>query len=70
VLGGWCAEIGRDPAEITKSVQLRFDGDLGALADEAAEFARAGADLAIVFLPPPHTPAVLEPLAKALEPLR
>ena len=36
---------------------------------EAEAFAEAGLDLGIVYLPPPHTPAVLEPLAKALQPL-
>jgi hypothetical protein len=39
------------------------------LVDEAAAFAEAGLDLGIVYLPPPHTPAVLDPLAKALAPL-
>ena len=32
----------------------------------SAAFGAAGAGLAIVCLPPPHTPAVLEPLASAL----
>jgi hypothetical protein len=31
--------------------------------------ARQGAELAIVYLSPPHTPAVLEPLASALSEL-
>ena len=39
-------------------------GDLAAAA--AAGFGQAGAGLAIVSLPPAHTPAVLEPLASAL----
>ena len=70
VLHERCAEIGRDATEITKSVQLRLGDDVGALAAEAAEFGEAGADVVIVYLPPPHSPHVLEPLAKALEPLR
>jgi hypothetical protein len=36
---------------------------------EASDFADAGLDLGIVYLPPPHTPEVLEPLADALAPL-
>ena len=31
--------------------------------------AEAGIDLGIVYLPTPHTPAVLEPLAAVLQPL-
>jgi F420-dependent oxidoreductase-like protein len=68
VLRSHCAEIGRDPAEITVSTHLRLggDGDVGAVADQAEQFAAAGIDLGIVYLPPPHRPDVLEPLAKAL----
>jgi len=36
------------------------------VAEEAAALAAAGLDLAIVYLRPPLTPAVLEPLAVAL----
>jgi len=56
-----CADIGRDPAQILLSSQVRFTGD-------AAQTA-AGAELAIVYLPPPHTATVLEPLASALSEL-
>ena len=71
VLAGHCAEIGRDPAGITTSVHIRLpkSGDVGPLVDEAAAYADAGVDLGIVYLPPPHTPAVLEPVAQALRPL-
>ena len=67
-----CAEVGRDPDEILVSTHLRLgeDGDLGALVAQAEEDAAAGLDLGIVYLPPPHTPAVLEPVADALAPLR
>jgi F420-dependent oxidoreductase-like protein len=72
VLHAHCGAIGRDPSEITTSTHLRLgeDGDTGALAATAEAFASAGLDLGIVTLSPPHTPAVLEPLAAALEPLR
>ena len=46
---------------------LPSDGDPSAVADEAAAFAEKALDLGIVYLPPPHTPAVLEPLAAALD---
>jgi len=63
-----CAEIGRDPSTIERSVNLRFDPSAGAsgIADQAAAFAQAGADIGIVYLPVPHTPDVLEPIAQAL----
>ena len=41
-----------------------------AIADQAAAYEAAGVQLGIVYLPTPHTPAMLEPLAEALEPLR
>jgi F420-dependent oxidoreductase-like protein len=71
VLDERCAEIGRDPATIERSVMLRYDasGPVEAVADDAAAFAEAGVDIGIVYLPVPHTPAVLEPIAEALRPL-
>jgi F420-dependent oxidoreductase-like protein len=67
VLHAHCADIGRDPSEITLSSHVTFDPAVGAsaTADQAAALAEAGADLAIVYLRPPLTPAVLEPLATA-----
>ncbi|HET6504145.1 MAG TPA: LLM class F420-dependent oxidoreductase [Amycolatopsis sp.] len=71
ILHQHCADIGRDPKEITLSshVRLDTDGDVSKVAAQAAGLGEAGLDLAIVYLPPPHTPAVLEPLAAALAPL-
>jgi F420-dependent oxidoreductase-like protein len=71
VLHACCADLGRDPAEITTSTHLRFSPDDGpaALAESAAEWAEAGLDLGIIYLPTPHTAAVLEPMAEALRPL-
>ena len=72
VLAKHCADLGRDVSEITTSTHLRMTdpNDFGALVDEAAALGEAGLDLGVVYLPPPHTPAVLEPLAKALQPLQ
>src|SRR5687768_3624445 len=71
VLHDHCATVGRDPKEIMTSTQLRFgEGqDAGAVAEQAAAFRDVGCDLIVVALMPPHTPALLEPLARALEPL-
>ena len=65
-----CAEIGRDPSTIDCSVNLWYDPtqDVAALGETAAAFADAGADIGIVYLPTPHTPSVLEPIAEALRP--
>ncbi|MGD0439319.1 MAG: LLM class F420-dependent oxidoreductase [Acidimicrobiales bacterium] len=66
VLYAHCADIGRDPGEILTSSHVHFRGDTGATVAEAAELRDAGVMLAIVYLRPPLTPAVLEPLAEAL----
>jgi F420-dependent oxidoreductase-like protein len=70
VLLGHCADIGRDPSEITTSTHLRLGPEgPGLVAEQAAAYAEAGMDLGIVYIPVPHDPAVLEPLAEALAPL-
>jgi F420-dependent oxidoreductase-like protein len=71
VLAAHCLEVGRDVDDITTSTHLRFDPDkgTGALAEVAAQWAEAGLDLGIVYLPPPHTASVLAPIAEALTPL-
>jgi len=71
ILYGHCADIGRDPSEITLSTHLRFSRDAGpgALAEQAAQLAEAGMDLAIIYIPVPHSPDVLEPIAEAIAPL-
>jgi alkanesulfonate monooxygenase SsuD/methylene tetrahydromethanopterin reductase-like flavin-dependent oxidoreductase (luciferase family) len=68
VLHARCADIGRDPSEITMSSHVKFDPAAGAsaTAEEAAALGEVGLDLAIVYLRPPLTPAVLDPLAAAL----
>jgi F420-dependent oxidoreductase-like protein len=69
VLGAHCADIGRDPNEIMLSAHVRLSPDLnyGQVIDEAAALGEHGLDLAIVYLPPPYDPAVLEPLADAIK---
>lgn len=68
ILAGHCADLGRDPAEITVSSQVFYNPATGApaLADEIDRLAAVGMDLAVICLPVPHTAAVLEPIAAAL----
>ncbi|NKQ57943.1 LLM class F420-dependent oxidoreductase [Amycolatopsis sp. K13G38] len=64
-----CAEVGRDPAEITCSVNVRMNSGVEQAAEDAAAWREAGADLVVLNLPHNAEPAVLEPLANALAPL-
>lgn len=68
VLLGHCADVGRDPGEITRSVHLQFDPDAdpGALADHAETFFAAGVDLVVWSFRGPADPARLGPLADAV----
>ncbi len=69
VLAKHCADLGRDISEITTSTHLRLmdPSKPELVAEEAQTLSDAGLDLGVVYLVPPHTPAVLEPLAKALQ---
>jgi F420-dependent oxidoreductase-like protein len=66
VLYQHCADLDRDPASILLSSHVAFTGDPAATAATAAALGEAGVELAIVHLRPPHSAAVLEPLAAAL----
>jgi F420-dependent oxidoreductase-like protein len=82
VLAGLCAAIGRDPREITTSTHLYVgdpmlartpdadftpsDHDYDRSVADVAAFAEQGLDLAIIYLPMPYRPAVLEGLADAV----
>jgi len=67
-----CAAVGRDPAEIDCSVNVMLppDGELGPALELVAAYREAGADIAIINLPHGAPPAILEPLATALEDYR
>jgi F420-dependent oxidoreductase-like protein len=68
VLHARCADIGRDPKEIMLSAHVRLgeDRDYAKVVDEAGALGKEGLDLAIIYLPPPYDPVVLEPLAEAI----
>ena len=71
VLSAHCREIGRDPKSILLSSHVRLtpEKSVGEVAAEAAALGEEGLDLAIVYLAPPLSPAVLTPLADALSQL-
>jgi F420-dependent oxidoreductase-like protein len=68
VLVEHCQAVGRDPAEIRRSVHVMWQAgdDPAALAERAAAFAAAGVDLVIFSMRGPYEARLLEPLAAAL----
>jgi F420-dependent oxidoreductase-like protein len=68
VLRDHCAAVGRDQAEITRSVHLGFgpDDDPAALAALAHDFFEAGVDVVVWSMRGPISPGRLPPLADAL----
>ncbi len=68
VLAAHCADIGRDPKEITLSAHIRLGEDHNhrRVIEDAIALGAEGLDLAIIYLPPPYDPAVLEPLAQEI----
>jgi F420-dependent oxidoreductase-like protein len=71
ILDQRCAEIGRDPAEIRRSVHLMWseEADPAAMAATAADYGSAGVDLVIFSMRPPYKVTRLQPLAEALQAL-
>ncbi|HEX3811726.1 MAG TPA: TIGR03560 family F420-dependent LLM class oxidoreductase [Mycobacteriales bacterium] len=71
ILHAHCADLGRDPGEITCSVNVRIDPDqpLEKVAEDIAPYAEAGVDLVVVNLPLRAEPDILRPLAEVLAPL-
>lgn len=66
-----CADVGRDPTEITCSVQVAVPADQPPeeAAAAAASLREAGADMVIFTLRTPYRSSIVEPLAKALAPI-
>ena len=64
MLDGICRDIDRDPGEIMTSVhQAATPGGLGELEESCFKFKEGGLDLLLFYLPPPHTPLILQKLA-------
>lgn len=59
VLDEWCAEVGRDPAEVVRTAQVKEDE-----IDDAGAFVEAGATHLIVGIGPPYD---LEPVTRLKE---
>jgi F420-dependent oxidoreductase-like protein len=70
VLDRHCADLGRDPAEIRRSVQIRYTGDDEALLRSAGEFAARNVRDLIVIVSPGQAPAQAEAVAALLPRLR
>ena len=68
-LRGHCDDVGRDQADITRSIHLPFDsaGDPAPEVDRAATFFGAGVDVVVWSWRGPLDPAKLEVLATAIE---
>lgn len=68
VLAAHCADIGRDASEIMLSAHLLLgdDRNYGQVIENAAALGAEGLQMGIVYIAPPHDPAVLEPLAETI----
>jgi F420-dependent oxidoreductase-like protein len=64
-----CADLGRDPRAITRSIHLAFpaDADPASLAASAQPFFDAGVDVVVWSMRGPYRPELLEPLATELQ---
>ena len=68
VLKAHCADVGRNPKEIMLSAHIRLTEDRGyrGVIEDSIALGAEGLDLAIIYLPVPHDPRVLEPLAECI----
>ncbi len=68
VVDAYCLEIGREPAEIRRSIHLALaqDSDLTRLASQAEEFGRAGVDLVVFSMRDPYRASSVTDLAEVL----
>ena len=70
VLDRHCADVGRNPAEIRRSVQLGFDGGVAGLLDRTGPYVAAGFTELIVYVGAADATAHAELVADALPSLR
>jgi F420-dependent oxidoreductase-like protein len=68
VLKAHCADVGRNPKDIMLSAHIRLHPERGArgVIEDAIALGAEGLDLAIVYLPLPYDPGVLEPLGETI----
>lgn len=67
VLERHCADVGRDPSEIMRSMMVRVDmSDPDALTERLGVLAETGLDAAIINLSSPHDPAHVDVVAEAI----
>ena len=68
VLKAHCADVGRNPKDIMLSAHIRLSPERGhrGVIEDAIALGAEGLDLAIVYLPLPYDPAVMEPLAESI----
>ncbi len=71
ILDQHCAEIGRDPSTITRSIQVRINlSDLDSARDVIRGYIEAGATHIVVVLIPPYTEGIVQKIAHTIvEPL-
>jgi alkanesulfonate monooxygenase SsuD/methylene tetrahydromethanopterin reductase-like flavin-dependent oxidoreductase (luciferase family) len=72
VLSSYCAEIGRDPKAIRRSVDVYLGArsDPGVLQNLVPAYADAGVDLLIIGMAPPYDAARLQQVAAELQAIR
>lgn len=68
VLKAHCADVGRNPKDIMLSAHIRLspDHNYRAVVEDAIALGAEGLDLAIVYLPVPFDPRIMEPLAETI----
>ena len=68
VLKAHCADVARNPKDIMLSAHIRLSPERGhrGVIEDAIALGAEGLDLAIVYLPLPYDPAVMEPLAESI----
>lgn len=68
VVDGHCVDVGRDPAQIRRSIHLGLaaDTDLPALVEQANQFGEAGVDLVVFSMRDPYSANTVTKLAEVL----
>ncbi len=70
VLDAHCADVGRDPTEIRRSSQLRFEGSVDDLVSRIEQQRALGVSEIVIYIPPGNAVADLERVTTVLPNLR